>query len=113
MLVLYVLASATVGFAHRLPMPSAPNDLAQYALPDGTLPFICSPNTPGEGEKNRLGVPFCDACRLIAAPGLVLPSFAVLPLQTTWIALVRPLQQVRVKLARAVATLGARGPPLA
>lgn len=112
-LLLYVLASTTIGFAHRFAMPAAPIDLAQFALPDGTLPFICRQNGSDGGESSGSGVPFCAACNLISAPGLVPPSSAVLPRQIASTTLARLPRQERVKRPRTVATLGARGPPIA
>lgn len=67
-LAFYALASLSVGFLHESPQIYAER-LAQFAMPDGTLPIICST----KGEAGRTGAHKaggCKACRLIAAPGL-------------------------------------------
>lgn len=69
---LYVLASASVGFAHR---PAALSvDLAQYALPDGTIPIICGGQGKDDKGGQRASRPPCDACCLTYAPGLPPPA---------------------------------------
>lgn len=75
--VLCTLALLFVGFAHRPPViqpqPIAATELAQYVLPDRTLPDLC---LPSEGGKAKHGGqdqgPGCEACRL--AGSLVLPA---------------------------------------
>lgn len=75
---LYALAMASLPFAHRQPATAAAPDLSAYALPDGTLPILCTTNPNGSG-KSQQGSGTCDACRLTSAPGLVLPALAALP----------------------------------
>lgn len=75
LLALYVLAVATLGFAHK-PISffkgsdPAATDLAAFAMPDGSLPEIC--RTGGAGTlpgKPHAGAA-CEACLLTSAPGL-------------------------------------------
>lgn len=111
LLALYALASASIGFAHRQPQASAV-DVAKFAMPDGTLPLICSTNS---GKPGQTGVHknACKACRLISAPGLP-PSRADRDQ-----ALLRcgSQEQVSFSIAAtlkpnpALPILGARGPP--
>lgn len=43
-----------------------------FAMPDGTLPVLCDehPDSSGDGHGQQLSMPSCDACVLMAAPGL-------------------------------------------
>lgn len=77
--VLCTLALLFVGFAHepavgqQRPIPAT--ELAQYVLPDGTLPGLClssrhGKDSHGEGDR-RSG---CEACRLSAAVLLPAPQ---------------------------------------
>jgi len=50
-LAFYILASASFGFAHR-PEP-VPVDLAQFVLPDGTIPPICGGNGSQEEATTK------------------------------------------------------------
>jgi len=72
--VLYGLAMLLMPLAHRPVRQSTP-DLAAYALPDGTLPLLCSP-AKGGGSRGRTIVK-CDACLLTAAPGLIVTAPSV------------------------------------
>lgn len=67
------VALLCVGFAHKPPalgaQPLPPLLLAQYALPDGTLPVLCLPGDDGDdgGDAHRHGFGTgCEACRLAA-----------------------------------------------
>jgi hypothetical protein len=49
-----------------------------YALPDGSLPEICSGHdAEGDGHARHLLAPACLACVLMAAPGHAASSFLV------------------------------------
>lgn len=67
-LALYALANASIGFAHRFHL--SPTDLAQFVLPDGTLPTICSGNNDDDSRGQSAHFKTCDACCLTHAPGL-------------------------------------------
>ncbi len=41
--------------------------LAAFALPDGSLPFICSVPVPDSEEDPSLSYQGCDACRIVAS----------------------------------------------
>lgn len=75
---LYALAMASLPFAHRQAATAAEPDLSAYALPDGTLPILCTTNLKGSGKSHQ-GSGTCEACRLTSAPGLVLPALGALP----------------------------------
>jgi hypothetical protein len=112
-LLLYVLASTTVGFAHRAHTIAIPAELAQFALPDGTLPIICSQTGTQDQGKEGAHTPFCEACCLTAAPGLLFPLTVGLPQRLAtkrafWV----PSQEFEQSFWTVVA-LGARGPPAA
>jgi len=79
LLALYVLAVATLGFAHK-PISffkvsgSAATDLAAFAMPDGSLPEICRIGGAGTPSKTHHVGASCEACLLTAAPGLPVAS---------------------------------------
>jgi len=68
---LCVLSTLMLAFAPLLPMASARSsdvDLSAYALPDGTLPFICG---LGRFDPDRPHVePLCPLCTLANTLGL-------------------------------------------
>jgi hypothetical protein len=115
LLALYVLASAGVGFAHRIPHAPA-DDVPTFTLPDGTPLIICSTKTGSDTDKSApagVNSPVCEACLLTTAPGLLPPGglgIDVLPqpsAQTYFLA-----YETRINPRCAGATLGARGPPI-
>lgn len=56
--------------AHQAGATALGKELSAYALPDGTLPVICTINQdPTKAPRGRTSV--CDACILFAAPGLL------------------------------------------
>lgn len=63
---LCAIALTFAAFAHRpaLPGPSGV-DLAQYVLPDGTIPVICT--TGGDGRPLHPGSGDCEFCRIAAS----------------------------------------------
>ena len=70
---LYVLVTVLFGFAHR-PLSIAdtgvPTDLAQYALPDGSIPTICvTDGAEGKSNPSKRAIIICDAC-LVSASSL-------------------------------------------
>ncbi|TAD90038.1 MAG: hypothetical protein EAZ99_07360 [Alphaproteobacteria bacterium] len=71
-----------VGFAHHggaIARPGSP-DLSAYALPDGTVPVLCRTGMDDPSPAALDGSGGCEACRLVAAPGLLPgPSIVVLP----------------------------------
>lgn len=75
--IMCALALAFVGFAHQPPVSNAdefaPSALAQYQLPDGTLPVLCvtykGPDGKEHSKTHALG---CEACRIAAA--VLLPA---------------------------------------
>lgn len=75
--ILCAVALLFVGFAHRPAVSIAaeptPFELAQYRLPDGTLPVICvTERTPDGQEHSKAYMPGCEACRISAA--VLLPA---------------------------------------
>lgn len=74
-----VLALLFVGFAHKPPVLEyhaiPASELAQYTLPDGTIPVLCLPSEDGktkhEGHDFGSG---CEACRLTASVLLPAPA---------------------------------------
>ncbi|MGV1755532.1 hypothetical protein ACQZ6F_11565 [Rhizobium sp. A22-96] len=75
--ILCAIALLSVGFAHRPAVASAaeltPVELAQYRLPDGTLPVLCvTERTPDGKEHSKAYMPGCEACRISAA--ILLPT---------------------------------------
>jgi hypothetical protein len=75
---LYGLAMLLMPVAHR-PARQATPDLAAYALPDGTIPLLCSPQSGKPGAPSGRSVAVCDACLLTAAPGLIIAGLVLTP----------------------------------
>lgn len=75
---LYGLAMLLMPMAHR-PVRQASPDLSAYALPDGTLPLLCSPTSRAPGAPSGRSIAFCDACLLTSAPGLVVAGLVFTP----------------------------------
>ncbi len=80
---LCTLALLFVGFAHKPAMAApwlpAATELAQYVLPDGTLPVLCLSSEHGkashDGQDKGSG---CEACRLSASVLLPVPQAGAL-----------------------------------
>jgi hypothetical protein len=77
MRILCAIGLVFVGFAHQPPISAAdeltPAQLAQYRLPDGTLPILCVTYKDADGKThNKTHAPGCEACRIAAA--VVLPA---------------------------------------
>lgn len=77
--ILCAVALLSVGFAHQ---PAVANtaeptefELAQYRLPDGTLPVLCITERTPDGKAY---LPGCEACRIAAAALLPLPPTDIL-----------------------------------
>jgi hypothetical protein len=76
--ILCAVALVFVGFAHQLPAAAAgefdPAELAQYVLPDGTLPTLCVTTTDksGQDQHDKAHSHGCEACRISAA--ILLPA---------------------------------------
>ncbi|MCK8782261.1 hypothetical protein M0654_19970 [Rhizobium sp. NTR19] len=76
---LCALALLLVGFAHKPPVldgygiPLA--EIAQYTLPDGTLPHLCLPSEDGKlHHHGHDASTSCEACRLAASALLPVPG---------------------------------------
>ncbi|QKK32149.1 hypothetical protein FE844_022285 [Rhizobium indicum] len=68
--ILCAVALVFVGFAHQVPAAAAgefdPAELAQYVLPDGTLPTLCvtTTDTSGQSQHDKAHSHGCEACRI-------------------------------------------------
>ncbi|MCV9947587.1 hypothetical protein [Rhizobium sp. BT-175] len=76
--ILCAFALFCVGFAHQVPRLQAYeisiSELAQYVLPDGTIPVLCLP-AEEDGKSHPRGLAYgksCEACRL--AGSTILPA---------------------------------------
>ncbi|MCF8483052.1 MAG: hypothetical protein K9H25_21720 [Rhodospirillum sp.] len=82
-----VLSLLMVGFGHR-PFPTVSDTLSSgaggalsaYALPDGSLPFICTVPSTGSEDGATLTYQGCDACRIVASFCLATPVVLPVPL---------------------------------
>ncbi|MBY4609998.1 hypothetical protein K6M90_20350 [Rhizobium sp. 9T] len=83
--ILCAVALVFVGFAHQTPASAAgtfdPAELAQYILPDGSLPTLCVTVTDesgtdksGTGKHDKTHSHGCEACRIGAATLLPAPA---------------------------------------
>ncbi|MDE1994692.1 MAG: hypothetical protein KGI75_19465 [Rhizobiaceae bacterium] len=80
--ILSAVALLLVGFAHEPLTASAdeltPAQLAQYRLPDGTLPVFCVTYKDANGkEHSKTHAPGCEACRISSAVLLPTPPMDV------------------------------------
>lgn len=73
--ILCAVALLSVGFAHRPAVAGQPDafSLAQYVLPDGTLPDLCIGDRV-DGKAKHVAPAKCEACRLGGAMLLPEPS---------------------------------------
>lgn len=71
--VLYALAMVTLGMAHQpANQHSSSAELAQYTLPDGSFPILCSGGAGSTDEDPTVLKPACCvACTLISSLGIV------------------------------------------
>ena len=81
--ILCAVALLCVGFAHKPPvLLAAPSslpfeELAQYVLPDGSLPVLCLPSEDGKTKhQDHTYGSGCEACRLSASIILTSPDNA-------------------------------------
>lgn len=75
-----VLALVVAGFGSQSPAAGAaeltPAELAQYRLPDGSLPILCITYKDEDGKtRGKVHVPACYACQLASA--VLLPAVPV------------------------------------
>ena len=77
--ILCAVALVFVGFAHQVPVAAAgefdPAELAQFVLPDGTLPTLCVTTTDTSGQDQQHDKAHshgCEACRISAS--ILLPA---------------------------------------
>ena len=86
--------------------------VADYAMPDGTLPDLCSDHgEPVDGHGRHLLEPACFACVIMAAPGLPIPCFIqAARIDAVAAADLRDRESVEA-LQAAWAARWARGPP--
>lgn len=76
--ILCAFALLSVGFAHQPIVASADEisaiELAQYRLPDGSLPVLCVTYKDADGKVHgKAYAPGCEACRITAAAVLPAP----------------------------------------
>lgn len=82
MRILCAVALMSIGFAHHPAVASAaelpPLELAQYRLPDGSLPIICTTEKTADGKQHgKTHMVGCEACRISAAALLPHPPAEV------------------------------------
>lgn len=76
--ILCAVALLFVGFAHQPVIATAdeisPIELAQYRLPDGSLPILCITYRDADGKVHgKAYAPGCEACRIASAAMLPTP----------------------------------------
>ncbi|TLX13375.1 hypothetical protein [Rhizobium sp. MHM7A] len=79
--ILCALTLVLVGFAHQPPAAAGdlgPAGLAQYVLPDGTLPTLCVTvnDTSDQGRQDKIHSHGCEACRISASALMPAPADA-------------------------------------
>lgn len=93
---LCVVALLLVGFSHKLvsPSPNVPADISAYALPDGTLPFLCIGGQSSDIDANTALFASCEFCRISAA--IVLPDNVAVPERISFVTAILPATPARV-----------------
>ena len=76
--ILCAVALLFVGFAHQPVVATAdeisPLEIAQYRLPDGSLPILCITYKDADGKVDgKAYAPGCEACRIASAAVLPTP----------------------------------------
>jgi hypothetical protein len=76
--IMCAMALLLVGFAHQPVVATAdeisPLELAQYRLPDGSLPILCITYKDADGKVHgKAYAPGCEACRISSAAVLPAP----------------------------------------
>ena len=82
MRIICAIALLFVGLGHQPPVidkgAMSLSAVAQFTLPDGTLPDLCSGAEDDQGTHHRQGVASgCEACRLTAMFALPAPADAI------------------------------------
>ncbi len=77
--ILCAVALLFVGFAHQPVVATAdeisPLEIAQYRLPDGSLPILCITYKDADGKVHgKAYAPGCETCRIASAAVLPTPS---------------------------------------
>ena len=71
---LFVLAILPAPAQHTRALIERAAFALSYALPDGTLPALCSEHgAPSDGHNRHVFAPACFACIIMSAPGLPAP----------------------------------------
>ena len=76
---LYGLAALLMPLAHHPLDLGTKADLSVFALPDGTIPVLCSSVAGKSGQPGSVTHVVCDACLLTSAPGLLAAPFVIAP----------------------------------
>ena len=111
--ILCVTALMLAGVSHKLasfgPVPDA--DLANYALPDGTLPVLCLSGQASDPDNDKGLLESCEFCRIAAA--VILPENPSVPTPIEFVTRVFPQLPRRVELRVAIHDTPAipRAPP--
>ncbi len=108
---LYALAMLLLGFAHQPIARAGGIDLAAFALPDGSIPSLCTSAGDDAGAPTLAGAVWCEACLLVHAGGLLPPPVA-LPCRPSLHERTSRAQPVLILSGRVAAAQRARGPPV-
>jgi hypothetical protein len=103
----------SLGFAHKTATTTATSiELATYILQDGSVSVICGDvaNHDTDHDSQHIG-PECDACRLVAAPGMVSASGCWVHVRRPSSSLQSRVTSDRVDIRRGSHILHLRGPP--
>jgi hypothetical protein len=114
--IICAIALLFVGLAHQPPVIDSPaipfSEIANYTLPDGTLPDLCLSAEGDHGKHHgQPGSTGCEACRLSTAMALPAPLDVVgQPVAWQTASVMPPLDAV-VPLVRVLPSSSPRGPP--
>lgn len=106
----FFLASVVNAFGHSLPVRAAvPVDYSAYALPDGTVPVICS--VGGEDDSATPSTKGCEACRLTVAPGLDNPPCGTLGTPVHYVSVTYQARETSFRTQALTTSSRQRAPP--
>ncbi len=112
-IVFYALAAVSVGFAHKSGTIAITSiDLSAYILPDGSVPVICGDSGSQDSDHGSKHTgPTCDACRLVAAYGMVSANECWVPVRHPLSSFHARVTSDRVDSRRSSHVPHLRGPP--
>lgn len=112
--VLCAIALLFVGLAHQMPVIEKNGvaiDVAQYVLPDGTLPIFCITDNGDPGQNHKMRMEGCQACHINASILIPTPADVEGSAVSFVAAIAAPISAVAFTRRLFPPNTGPRGPP--